>query len=119
MVDEWSFPPPVEAPRWSRSRWAGRTQCCLSLGEFPDDWIVRGGDCMEDPVNPLQRLLVLDVDPVVGLVIELETPALDQIVRLPDVRELELAEAGEVHLLHHDPVRTHRHARLPILDGSV
>jgi hypothetical protein len=33
----------------------------LRLDELPDDGIVSGGHRVEDPVNPLQRLLVLHV----------------------------------------------------------
>jgi hypothetical protein len=33
----------------------------LRLDELPDDGIVSGGHSVEDPINPLQRLLVLHV----------------------------------------------------------
>ena len=33
--------------------------------------VVGGGDGVEDSVNPLQRLLILDIDPVKDLVIVL------------------------------------------------
>jgi hypothetical protein len=36
----------------------------LRLDELPDDGIVSGGHRVEDPVNPLQRLLVLHVHSV-------------------------------------------------------
>jgi hypothetical protein len=39
------------------------TNLRLGLDQFSDDWIVSGGDSVEDPVNALQWLLILHVHP--------------------------------------------------------
>ena len=41
----------------------------MGSGQLSDDGVVSGGNGVEDSVNTLQRLLVLDVDAVVGFVV--------------------------------------------------
>ena len=87
------------------------------LGQLPDDGIVSGGDGVEDPVNPLQSLLVLDIDPVPDLIRVIQGAALYQ-VRLVDAGQGELTQPGEGVLLHHCPGVLHHDAGVPVLDGS-
>merc|ERR1712127_494002 len=41
----------------------------FSFSQFTDDWIISGGNFVEDPINSLQSALILNSDSVVLLVV--------------------------------------------------
>ena len=91
------------------------------LGQLPDDGIVGGGHGVEDPVDPLQRTLILDVDPVIDLVVVLHLAEAHEVLGLSHGGETELAQLGAFHLLDDDPVVANGHGGLALfdLDGPV
>ena len=74
---------------------------------------------MEYAVDPLERAFVLDVDPVVGLVVVLHGPAVEEVLRLPHGGQRKLAQLRLFHLLDDDPVRADRHGGLALLQLHV
>ena len=58
---------------------------------------------VENPVDSGESALCFSVDSIVGLVVELERTAFEDVFRLADIRQRQFRQSGEVHLFDHRP----------------